>query len=156
MRVRELMTKDVATCGAADPCSAAVRLMWDCDCGAIPIVEPGGRLVGMITDRDICMAAWMQDCSPRAIPIGFVMSRDLSVCGPDDDLASAERLMRSKQIRRLPVVDAERRLIGLLSLADIVREARGRGSNRAIAEDLTATLADICEPRPEETSRPTL
>src|SRR6185295_9031194 len=123
MQVQELMTTNVATCRADDACSAAVRLMWDCDCGSVPVLDQDGRLAGMITDRDICMAAWSRDISPSAIPLSLVMSRELTVCSSTDDLAAAERSMRANQIRRLPVVDGDRRLLGILSLADIVREA---------------------------------
>jgi CBS domain-containing protein len=148
MQVQELMTKNVASCSVADPCSVAVRLMWDCDCGAVPVLGHDGGLVGVVTDRDICMATWMQDCSPRAIPVSAVMSRDLCVCAPTDDVAAAEQRMRDRQLRRLPVVGADRRLIGILSLADIVREANGRGRKRIVPDEVAATLADICQPRP--------
>lgn len=149
MKVQELMTRDVATCRPDDTCGTAAKLMWDRDCGTVPVLDGDGRLAGMITDRDICMAAWMQDCSPSALGVSSVMSKNPAVCSASDSVESAERLMRSRQIRRLPVVDAERRLIGILSLADIVRAARAAGGRvgQVIPEEVTATLADICQPR---------
>jgi CBS domain-containing protein len=149
MKVQELMTKKVAACRADDACNAAVKLMWDCDCGAVPVVGNDEKLAGMITDRDVCIAAWAQDRSPSAIPVSSVMSRDLCVCSPSDSVESAERLMRSRKVRRVPVIDAERRLVGILSLADVVRAAdNGRGGRKAVAPDeVAATLADICQPR---------
>ena len=149
MNVRELMTRDVACCRSDDTCARVAKLMWDCDCGAIPVRDDDGRLVGMITDRDICMATWMQDSAPSALRVSAVMSTDLSVCGPSDSVESAERLMRSRQIRRLPVVDTDRQVVGVLSLADIVRASEGgRGRARIVPEEVAATLAGICQPRP--------
>jgi CBS domain-containing protein len=148
MNVQELMTREVASCQAADPCSAAAKLMWDHDCGSIPVLGEDGRLAGIITDRDICMAAWMRDRSPAQIEIGSVMSRDLHVCTPTDTVAASERLMRANQIRRLPVVDRDRRLLGILSTADIVRGTKdGRGGTKRVSEEVAATLAAICQPR---------
>ena len=149
MNVQEVMSKDVVSCRADDPCSAAVKLMWDCDCGVAPVLGNDDRIAGIITDRDICMAAWMQDCSPSAIRVSSVMSTDLSVCSPSDSVDAAEQTMRSRQIRRLPVTDRDRRLVGILSLADIVRASEdGRGRRKDLPrEDVAATLADICQPR---------
>jgi CBS domain-containing protein len=149
MKVRELMTKKVSSCRATDACSEAVKIMWECDCGAVPVVGDDDRLVGIITDRDVCMATWLRDSLPRDIPVSAIMSRELCVCSPSDRIDSAEQLMRTRQIRRLPVVDTDQRLVGILSLADIVREAGGDGGRkRVVADEITATLADICQPRP--------
>ncbi len=95
------------------------------------------------------MATWMEDDAPSALRVSAVMSTDLCICGPSDSVESAERLMRSRQIRRLPVVDADRQVVGVLSLADIVRASEsGRGRTRIVPEEVAATLADICQPRP--------
>jgi CBS-domain-containing membrane protein len=104
----------------------------------------------MITDRDICMAALMRDRAPSAIPVADVMSRDLQACAPDDNVSAAEQTMRDHQIRRLPIVDRERRLLGVLSLADIVRATghhKGRGARPVAHEEVAGTLADICATR---------
>lgn len=149
MKVAELMTKNVVSIGSHEPASAAAKLMWDCDCGAIPVVE-NQRVVGMITDRDICMAAWMRDQPLSHVRASEVMSRALFYCSPSDTVGVAENLMRSKQIRRLPVVDDLRQLVGILSLADIVRGADGgaiRGtSNELDAQEIMLTLSRICRP----------
>src|SRR5262245_7927747 len=121
MKIRELMTKHVATVRPTDSTAVAARLMWDSDCGAVPVLDDEGCVIAMITDRDICMAALMRDRAPSAIPVADVMSRDLHACGPEDNVSAAEQTMRGHQIRRLPIVDRERRLLGVLSLADIVR-----------------------------------
>jgi CBS domain-containing protein len=149
MKIEDLMTRNVMTVNLNDRASTAGRLMWECDCGAIPVVNEGGRTVGMITDRDICMSTVLQDRSPGAIPVSEAMSKELHAVGPQDDLTSAEDLMRRHQIRRVPVLDVDGRAVGILSLADVVRAA-GDGSPRRsgrVSHDVTATLANICEPR---------
>ena len=138
MRVMELMTKKPATCKTSDSLSAAAKLMWDGDCGAIPVVDDGGSVKGMITDRDICMACFTRDRAPSHISVHEAMSHDLFSCLPESNLADAERIMRLNRVRRLPVVDRKGFLVGILSLADIARVA---------PEELTTVLGDICQPR---------
>ncbi len=151
MKVRDLMTKNVASIRASEQLSAAAKLMWDCDCGALPVLDDMGvRTIGMLTDRDICMAAWMQDRPPSAIPVLHAMSQALVRCAPDDSISVAEDTMRSKQIRRLPVLDGDGRLVGIISLADIAREVereRRRGAREVAPDEVSTTLASICEPR---------
>ena len=150
MRVNELMTTSVASVCAGQPLSEAARLMWECDCGALPVVDDTtGRVVAMITDRDICMASWSKNRSPGDISVAETMSRELYRCAPTDSVSSAEELMRSKQVRRVPVTDESGKLVGILSLADIVTESqqirRGDGGELASAV-ITSTLAKICRP----------
>jgi CBS domain-containing protein len=157
MKIRDLMTKPVASVRAADSTAVAARLMWDCDCGAVPVLDDEGRTIAMVTDRDICMAALMRDRAPSAIPVSDVMSRGVHCCGPDDEVSTAERVMRIQQIRRIPIVDGERRPVGLLSLADIVRASdhhRGRPAEVA-PEEVAVTLADICATPPRANPAPT-
>ena len=149
-----MMTRQVGSVRAEERTSTAARMMWDCDCGVVPVLGEGDRVIAVVTDRDICMASLFQDAPPSAIPIASAMSKELRFCSPEDSVTSAEQTMRAHQIRRLPVLDDERRLLGMLSLADIIRaterdEARRREVPR---EELTATLADICERRQPATS----
>ena len=128
MRVSDVMTRDVSCCSAYDSLSTAARLMWDRDCGSVPVLEPDtGKVIGMITDRDICMATVLQDRAPGAITVREAMSDELHACSPEDTIVHAERTLRDNQIRRVPVLDRNGRLVGILSLADIVRVA-GQGS----------------------------
>jgi Ala-tRNA(Pro) deacylase len=150
LRVKDLMTRDVASCHAQDPLSVAARLMWNADCGVIPVLEPDGdRVVGMITDRDICMAAFFQNRAPAAISVAQAMSNALYVCSPSDSVAHAEDILRAHQIRRLPVVTPDGHLEGILSLADIVRRVEPNPDRRPVsaAQDITSTLGEICQPR---------
>jgi CBS domain-containing protein len=152
MKVEELMTPNVRTCRPGDTLSTAAQLMWDGDCGCIPIVSDDGsrRVVGMITDRDICMATHFRGCRPREIAVADVMSKGVRSVGPSEDLADAEAIMRDAQVRRLPVVDSNRELLGLVSLADLAREAdrKRRSKQPSITEqDVGDTLTAICTPR---------
>ncbi len=160
MKVKEVMTTSVAAVRSDEPLSLAAQLMWDCDCGALPVKDArSGRVVGMITDRDICMANWMRDRSPSSIRVADAMSQHLYVAAPEDSLASAEHLMRLKRIRRLPVIDDGCEFVGILSLADIASAAEHQGNRQtagALAPgEISATLADICHPRPSQFSSAT-
>jgi len=157
MKIRDLMTKHVASVHATDSTAVAARMMWDCDCGAIPVLDDDGCVIAMITDRDICMAALMRDRAPSAIPVSEAMSHDLQCCGPDDNVSAAEQMMRAHQVRRVPIVDRERRPLGMLSLADIARASDhhpGRGARPVPAEEVAETLAEICTMPARNTNPP--
>lgn len=155
MKVSEIMTKKAVSIGSQEPVSAAAKLMWDCDCGAVPVIE-NDKVIGMITDRDICMSTFLNDRSPSGLRVAEAMSRQLYYCAPSDTVAFAEEIMRSKQIRRLPVLDDSRRLVGILSLADIARRGEistAKGSTNELgADQITLTLANICQPAQAMTS----
>src|SRR5687767_14540394 len=130
MRVKDIMTSNASCIRASDSLSAAAKVMWDCDCGAVPVIDESSRVIGMITDRDICMSCWTQDRSPGALQVSQSMSRELYRCSPEDSLASAESIMRSKQVRRLPVTDEQGRLAGIISLADLVKHTQSDKGKR--------------------------
>lgn len=153
MKVKELMTSDVVSVYKNDRLSDAARVMWECDCGAVPVLDPNNnRLIGMITDRDICMAVWTKGRLPSAIHVSEVTSRERYACNQDDSIASAVELMRSRQIRRIPVLDQQDKLVGILSLADIANASQNGGARAAVGElappEIVATLGSICSPRP--------
>ena len=124
--------------------------MWEGDIGALPVVSIDGKPLGMITDRDICMAAYTGGRSLRDARVATAMRRELPTCKPNDSLAAAEATMRDNHIRRLPVVDTTERVVGILTLGDLAREAVREigGRRRQIGgEEVTATLAAIVQPR---------
>ena len=149
MRVEEIMKRPVVTCRVDDTLNTAARLMWENDCGAVPVLGEDGAVVGMITDRDICMAAYTQGTALGAIPVCVAMSREVFSCHPDDPTIEVERLMQEKQVRRMPVVDPQGRPIGILSLNDLAREAARATARRTggAGVDVLRTLAAIGEPR---------
>ena len=121
--------------------------MWDNDCGVIPVTDDDGRVVGMITDRDICMAAYIRGKAPQIIQVSEVMAKEVFSCNSDDLLSTAERIMNEKQVRRVPVLDGDNSLVGVLSLNDIARYAVTTKKKNGLERDLVHTLARICQPR---------
>ena len=151
MRVKDLMTQPVHTVHERDSLDRAAYVMWNHDCGAVPVVNDDGRAVGMITDRDICMAALTQGKSLGEIHVSSAMSRKLWSCRPGDDVKDAEQTMRAHQVRRLPVVDSDGKLVGLLSISDLARAAvtaKGSKKKPVGASDVGKTLGAISTPNP--------
>ncbi|MGH7681035.1 MAG: CBS domain-containing protein [Candidatus Eiseniibacteriota bacterium] len=121
MRVHDLMASKPEFCRPDSNLADAAMVMWRRDCGFVPVVEdPGGKLVGVITDRDICIATAMKHKEPQSIHVGEVMSRRLHTCAPTDDIRTAVQTMKERQVRRLPVTDERGALKGVLSLNDVV------------------------------------
>jgi CBS domain-containing protein len=152
MKVEKLMSKDVKSCSPSQSLGDAARLMWERDCGCVPIQE-GDRVIGMITDRDIAMAAYFKAKQIQEIPIAEAMSRELATCRPEDTLESAAEAMKRAQVRRLPVTDASGRLVGILSLNDM---ARALGQNRSARDGLgkiALTLGAVGEQRRDPMTR---
>lgn len=131
LTVSAIMTEPARYCLPEQPASAAAQIMWDHDCGAVPVVGDEGRVLGMITDRDLCMAAYTQGLPLVAIRVGDVMARPAHACRPDDSFTQAAELMARAQVRRLAVVDSEGRLVGMVSLADIAQAAPALGQAEA-------------------------
>lgn len=120
MNVEAVMTRDPRSCTIQDPLHRAAQLMWDNDCGVVPVVDEKGRLRGIVTDRDICMACYTQGKPPHDIAVESVMSRTLFTLSPDDSIAFALTLFRERQVRRAPVTNSQGVLVGLLSISDVV------------------------------------
>ena len=124
MQVHQLMTPHPGTVCPDDPLSRAAELMERLDCGCIPVVDGRRHVVGVLTDRDVCLAALRSDQPLSSLCCRGSMSQPAHVCRAVDALAEANRLMVLHRVRRLPVVDAEGCLTGMLSLDDVAREAR--------------------------------
>src|SRR5437867_2410224 len=115
MKVNEVMTRNVVTIDLQASVTEAARRMRGLDVGPLPVTEEG-RLVGMLTDRDIAVRGTAEGRDPRATPVGDVMTRDVVCCFEDDDVLQAARAMAQYRKRRLVVVDASGRVVGILSL----------------------------------------
>ncbi len=149
-KVSEVMTAAVKSCPIAGSINDAAQIMWENDCGCVPIVDEETRVVGVVTDRDLAMATYTQGRPLFDIAIEPVMSKKVVTCGPDDSVSFALKLMREAKVHRLPVVDEAGKLAGLISLSDIGREieidSAGARSNPAI--ELADVVASIRKPRP--------
>jgi CBS domain-containing protein len=130
-KVREVMTDRPRCVTPETPISEAARLMKSDDVGSLPILE-GERLTGIVTDRDIVLQAIAEEKDPRGMPVREVASRDLVTIGPEEDLSEALKLMASHQVRRIPVVDEDSRLVGILAQADIAREVKDKDSGQML------------------------
>ena len=150
MRIKEVMTESPQSCRVGDSANEAARIMWERDCGVVPIIDHAGKVAGIVTDRDICMAAYFQGLPLSQIAVASIMCPDVSTCSRDADLADAERLMQERQIHRVPVVDEGGRLLGMLSLSDVARGVKRSGAlvqKNGEAQELLQTVARISEPR---------
>lgn len=145
--VRAIMSTEVHTCGPRDPLLRVAQIAWEHDCGAVPVVTQDGELVGMITDRDLCMALYLQRSSLWEGTVESAMARVVYTAGADDSVSHALSIMREHRVRRLPVLDERRRLAGIVSLADVARfaESANKGDRAALAA-VGATLAAITRP----------
>lgn len=151
-RVEHVMTKEVRVCRPSDSLNYAAQLLWENDIGTLPVVADDGsnRVVGIVTDRDLCMAAYTQGKSLGDLLVDHAMSRDVRGCTPITTLEEAAHELGEAQVRRLPVVDGSRQLLGMLSLADLAREAARKPSAKGGTAEFALvgkTLAAIVRPR---------
>jgi len=150
--VRDLMTPAALTCTREDSLHAVAEAMWESDCGCLPVVDPNGHVLGMLTDRDICLTAFVDGRPLREIPVSVPLrddpvSDEVWSCHPEDTLESVGALMREYKVRRLPVVGDDGRLVGILSLSDLAREAM-RSEGAITRAEVGRILAAICAPDP--------
>lgn len=128
MKVKEIMTTAVKHCRPEDSLTTAATIMWDSDCGAVPVTNANGKVMGMITDRDICIAAATRHRLASDISVQEVMSDSVYACLPNDNLKTALKVMQEKKVRRLAVINKTGGLEGILCLNDLVlrsEDARG-------------------------------
>ena len=148
MKVQDIMTADVETCGPESDLAEAAVTMWRRDCGSVPVVDAERKIVGMITDRDICMAVSTRNRLASEMKVREVISGRVYACAPDDDIRRALETMQSAQLRRLPVVEADGTLRGILSINDVVLHAkRGQSKKHVSHRDAMETLKVLSEHR---------
>jgi CBS domain-containing protein len=150
MKVQDVMNSQVQSCQPATNLAAAAAVMWDHDCGALPVVDDAGQVLGMITDRDIAIAAATRGRPAGEISVREVISGTVYSCVPDEDIHTALKTMRQAKVRRLPVVNAAGRLQGILCMNDIAlraEEAHGRQVPELSYDDAVSTLKAVCEHR---------
>jgi CBS domain-containing protein len=146
MNANDLMTRGPRSVRTTDRLDAAARVLWEQDCGIVPVVDAANVLVGVVTDRDLCMASYTQGRPLDEIAVVGPMARQLRTCRPDDSIATVLSAMQQAQVHRLPVVDARGVLLGIVSINDIVRVAHNRPA-ALDAASIVKTLALIGAPR---------
>jgi len=144
MKVKELMTADVKTCTPETDLATVATMMWNGDCGIIPVVDDQRHVVGVITDRDICIATATRSLDPARIRVNEAMMRDVTTCSEDTDARAALQSLREHRVRRLPVVNRQDRLVGMLSINDLARQADFRQGAGVPGEEFLETLRVIC------------
>jgi CBS domain-containing protein len=150
MNVEELMSKEVRFCMPDHSLACAAQVMWESDCGCVPVVDPAGRVSGIITDRDVCMASYLNARAPQDLKVRDFMSHGVLACRAEDEVADAASMMRRAQVRRLPVTDADGRLMGILSLNDIAasaHEAEEDGPPELTTDEVGRTLCAVSQHR---------
>jgi CBS domain-containing protein len=150
MKVQDVMTSEVKSCHPETNLAEAAAMMLKYDCGALPVVNDENKVIGMITDRDIAIAAATRARLASEIPVGEVISRKVYSATLDEDIHTALKVMRHEKIRRLLIVNRDGMLQGILSLNDIAlraEEEKGRHHPELTYEDAMSTVKAICEHR---------
>ena len=151
MKVQEVMTQDVQSCRPETNLAEAATILWDADCGLLPVIDEAGKVIGVISDRDICMAVATKGRTAAEITVQEVVSnRPIYHCLTEDQLTDALGVMQQHQVRRLPIVDRAGTLQGILSINDVILAASNRGRNKqqgVSLEEAISTLQAICEHR---------
>ena len=143
MNVGEIMTNDVQWCGLGTNLADAAKLMWDTDCGVLPVVNGEGQVLGMITDRDICMACATKHRAPAELTVFDAVSGKTHRCKMSDDVHTAMDMMKREQVRRLPVVDDEGVLQGMISMNDFILFAGETKAPSISLQDVAKALKAI-------------
>lgn len=137
MNVNDIMNSKIKSCSTEMTLGEAAIMMWENDCGSIPIVSDN-KPVGMVTDRDIAMSCALNHKTPWELSVSTITAdRALYSCSIDDNIEAALAIMKDKKVRRLPVVDADGYLAGMLSIDDIIAHAEKFGLKKALGYDLT-------------------
>ena len=131
MKIKDVMTDDVVVAAPDQTIADAARMMARCDAGALPVGQVD-RLVGMITDRDIALRAVARDLPPDT-PVRECMSKEVLYCFQDEDVEHVAENMGEQKVRRLPVLDREKRLVGIVSIGDLALHSKPKTSGQAIA-----------------------
>lgn len=141
MRVQDIMTRQVHSCTLDAPVTEVAKRMQSASCGVIPVIDPRGRVAGVVTDRDIALALVSTARKPINIAAHEVMSHGTFAVLPEEDVRKALGIMKAHKVRRLPVIDAEGRLKGILSIDDVI--VRALAADAPTPADIVQSLREI-------------
>jgi len=147
MKVQDLMTPNAITCGPNTNLARVAGLMWDNNCGSLAVTNEHGKVIGLITDRDICIAVATRQRLAAEILVSEVITGEVWTCGPQDDIRKLLQTMRNARVRRLPVISDDGVLQGIVSISDIVlhaEEAQGKQKPQLSLQDAIGTLKAVC------------
>lgn len=157
MKVTDLMTRTPSFCLPDTNLGSATELMWKANCGCLPVLSVDGKVSGVITDRDICVALGTRNRVAGEVTVAEVMSEKLYCCAPDDEIHLALQTLRDAKVRRLPVVGRDGSLVGILSVDDILSRAEPRGLGKEpelSADEVIRTFRSIAQRRAPEIATP--
>ena len=145
MKVREVMSSDPTCCVLSDTAQAVARILCDRNIGSVPVVadQESRKLIGMITDRDLCCSIIAQGLDPKTTKIEKLLSLAPFTCRDGENVETCERLMQEHQVRRVPIVDAEDRVIGIVSQADLALHDKSERVSKTVAEISKASQPSI-------------
>ncbi|MDQ3748182.1 MAG: CBS domain-containing protein [Acidobacteriota bacterium] len=146
MKVKDVMKTDVGFCSTEDSLMKAAEVMRRRDCGVVPIVDADQRVVGMLTDRDLCLAVVARNRKASDVKTEELLRGKAIVCSADDKLEDALRKMRKYQVKRLAAIGAGGELVGILSVTDVLQLAAGK--DKKLKKKVYATLKAIFKPSP--------
>lgn len=150
MKVHDIMIRNVKSCGPETNLAAATEMMWRNNCGALPVLDSESNVIGVLTDRDMCIALGTRNQKASELKVADVAVKPAFTCGPEDDVHQALKTMRQHQVRRIPVVADDSKLAGILCLDEIVLQAvkSEHKINGGISyEDVVNTMKAIYEHR---------
>lgn len=147
MQIADVMTPGPITCTPETTVAEAAHLMWEGDCGVLPVVS-GHTLHGVVTDRDLFIALATRDAKPSQLTVGAVARTNPVTCSPRDDVRQAMGKMKAKRVRRLPVVDSDGTLVGMVSMNDLVLAVSPESSLGGKVVDTLQTISEHLLPVP--------
>ncbi len=139
------MTNAVGFCRPDDNLAKAVGIMWEKDCGIVPVIDKKSKVVGTVTDRDVAVSVFLQNKPASEITAGGVISGKVVTCSSSDKIEKVLKLMKKNQIRRLPVTDKNGKLEGIISITDILLASQ---KDKSLRKKILKTLEEIGKPRP--------
>jgi CBS domain-containing protein len=145
VKVREIMSQDPACCVLSDTAQTVAKILCDRNVGSMPVVadQESRKLVGMITDRDLCCSVIANGMDPKTTPIEKLLTLAPLTCRDGENIETCERLMQEYQVRRIPIVDAEDRVIGIVSQADLALKDKPERVSKTVAEISKASQPSI-------------
>jgi CBS-domain-containing membrane protein len=150
MKVNDVMTQSAVCCAAGTNVGEAVELMWAHNCGMLPVTGTGGKLEGIVTDRDISIAMGTRNRLAGELTVGEIATKNVVTCKPEDEIHEALQTMSDKQVRRLPVVNEQAVPQGILSIDDIITHGdlnKWEGCCELSAEEIIRALKRLYGPR---------
>jgi CBS domain-containing protein len=148
MRVSSIMMRTPAACNSRVNLGAAVEILWQRNCGMLPVLDDQSKVIGVVTDRDLCIALGTRNRLPGEVTLAEVISGKVFSCKPEDDVHVALNTMAREKVRRLPVINREGKLEGILSMDDVVGHCEAKTFSKTpelTYDDVVGTLKKVYE-----------